>query len=118
MFTSRPAEVSSASWSLAQAGAVIVLSVATLTSAFAGSVVDLSCVGGAKSFNCVGQLATAGDPYIRAVPEALSEAQKSQIAGRDRKWVARCHPVAERDSYGVARYRYAAPGCEYGLGSE
>ena len=64
------------------------------------------------------QMATAGDPYVRVVPEALGEAQKSQLVARDRKWVARCHPVTERDSYGVARYHYAAPGCEYGLGTE
>ncbi len=118
MLTNRPAERSSASWSLAHIGAAIILSVITLTSAHAGSVIDLSCVGGARSFNCVAQIATAGDPYIRVVPEALGEVQKAQATARDRKWVARCHPVAERDTYGVARYHYSAPGCEFGLGTE
>jgi len=89
-----------------------------MTSASAGTVVDLSCLAGARSFSCVAQMATGGDPYVRIVPEALGEAQRAQLAARDRKWVARCHPVVERDSYGVARYRYAAPGCEYGLGTD
>jgi hypothetical protein len=118
VLTSHPAERSSALSSVVRAGAALLLSAITLTTADAGSVIDLSCVAGARSFNCVAQLATAGDPYVRVVPEAVGEAQKSQLAARDRKWVARCHPVAERDSYGVARYHYAAPGCEYGLGSE
>ena len=118
MLTRHPAERSSALWSAARAGAALLLSVVTLTSAYAGSVFDLSCVAGTRSFNCVAQMATAGDPYVRVVPEALGEGQKSQLAARDRKWLARCHPVAERDSYGVARYHYAASGCEYGLGSE
>jgi hypothetical protein len=118
VLTSHPAETSSASWSVARLGAALSLSVVTLTSSYAGTVVDLSCIGGAKSFNCVAQMATAGDPYVRVVPQVLGEAQKSQLAARDRKWVAHCHPVAERDSYGVARYRYAAAGCEYGLGTD
>jgi hypothetical protein len=103
---------------LARVGAATVLSAVALTSARAGSVISLNCVGAASSFNCVAQVATAGDPYIRVVPEALGEAQKAQVASRDRKWVARCHPVVERDSYGVARYHYSVPGCEFGLGAE
>ena len=118
MLISHPDEPSSASWSVARAGAALSLLGVTVTSAYAGTVVDLSCIGGAKNFNCVAQMATAGDPYVRVVPQALSEAQKSQLAARDHKWVAHCHPVAERDSYGVERYRYAAPGCEYGLGTD
>ena len=96
----------------------MLLSVVTVTSAQAGSVINLSCVGAGRSFNCVAQVATAGDPYIRVAPEALGELQKAQVAARDRKWVARCHPVAERDTYGVARYHYSAPGREFGLGAE
>ncbi len=118
MLTSRPAEAPSASWSVAQVGAAIILSVMTLTSAYAGGVADLSCVRGAKSFNCVGQWATAGDPYVRQVPEALSEAEKAHVLARDRKWLTRCRPVVEHDSYGVARYHYSAPGCEFGVGTD
>jgi hypothetical protein len=48
----------------------------------------------------------------------LGEADKANAAARDRKWQARCHPVVEHDSYGVGRYQYSSPGCEYGLGAE
>ncbi len=118
MFTSRPAEKSSGPWPAAPIGAAIVLSAITLTSAHAGTAIDLSCVGARGGFNCAAQWVTGGDPYLRTVPEALGEAEKAQIAARDRKWLARCHPVVERDSYGVARYRYSAPGCEFGIGAD
>lgn len=118
MFNTNAAEPRSASWLVARIGAAAILTAVTLTSASAGSVIDLSCVVGAHNFNCAAQMTTGGDPYIRAVPEPIGEAQKAQIAARDRKWVARCHPVVEHDGYGVARYHYAAPGCEYGVGVE
>lgn len=118
MLTNRATEKSSASWPVTQVGAAIILWVTTLTSAHAGGVADLSCVGGARSFNCAAQWATAGDPYVRTVPDALGEAERAQAAARDHKWMMRCHPVVERDNYGVARYQYSAPGCEYGLGAE
>jgi hypothetical protein len=118
VLTSHRAEAHSASWSAAHVGAAIILSVITLTSAYAGSVIDLNCVGGARSFNCVAQWATAGDPYIRIVPDALDEAEKAHATALDRKWLARCRPVIERDSYGVARYHYSAPGCEFGIGAD
>jgi hypothetical protein len=118
VLTNRPAEKTSASWSIAHVGAVIVLSAITLTSAYAGGVIGLSCVGGGKSFNCAAMYATAGDPYVRIVPDGLSDSDKAQAAARDHKWQAHCHPTIERDSYGVARYQYSSPGCEYGLGTE
>lgn len=118
MLTNRTAEKYSALWSVARVGASLALSAFTMTSAHAGSVINLGCVAGASSFNCVAQWATAGDPYIRVVPELLGEAQKAQLAARDRKWVAQCHPVITRDTYGVARYHYSAPSCEFGLGAE
>jgi hypothetical protein len=51
----------------------------------AGGVVGLGCVGGAKSFNGVAQLATPGDPDVRTVPEALGEAERAQATARDGK---------------------------------
>jgi hypothetical protein len=118
VLTNRPAEKTSASWSIAHVGAAIILSAITLTSAYAGGVIGLSCVGGGMSLNCAAMYGTSGDPYIRTVPQALGEADRVQAAARDHKWQARCHPVIERDSYGVARYQYSSPGCEYGLGAE
>ncbi len=118
MLTNRAAEKASASWSVARVGAAIILSVIALTPAYAGGVADLSCVRGAKTFNCVARWATAGDPYVRTVPEALGEAEKAQASAHDHKWLTRCRPVVERDNYGVARYQYSEPGCEYGLGAD
>lgn len=123
MLTNSPAGKSPAvtSWALrsaALAGIAAVLSVITLTPAGAGGVGVLSCVGGARSFNCAGQWGIAGDPYVRGVPEVLGEAGKAQAAARDRKWQTHCRPVVERDYFGVARYQYAAPGCEYGVGAD
>jgi len=118
VLTNRPAEASFASRSAASVGAAIALSLAAFTSAYGGTVVDLSCIGPAKSFNCAAQWGTAGDPYVRQVPEILGEAEKARLATRDHKWLAHCRPVIERDRYGVARYHYAAPGCEFGVGTD
>ncbi len=118
MLASHPAEKFSASWSAALIGASISLSLLTLSPAYAGTAVDLSCVGVPSSFNCAAQWGTGGDPYLRIVPEALGEPERAQIAARDRKWLARCHPVVEHDRYGVSRYRYSAPGCEFGIGAD
>jgi hypothetical protein len=117
VLTNRLAERLSTSRSIARVGAALMLSAVMLTPAFAGSVINLNCIAGSRSFNCVAQMATAGDPNIRVVPELLGDAQKAQTS-RDNKWVARCHPVTQRDRYGVVRYHYAAPGCEYGLGTD
>lgn len=118
MLTSHRAETSSAAGSAAQVGAAIILSIITVTSAHAGGIVDLNCVGGGRSFNCVAQWATPGDPNIRVVPDALGEAEKTHATALDRKWLARCRPVIEHDGYGVARYHYSAPGCEFGIGAD
>ena len=118
MLTNRPAKAFSAPLAAASVGAAIVLSLIAFTSAYAGTVVDPSCIGPVQNFNCAAQWGTAGDPYVRQVPETLGEAEKARLATRDQKWLARCRPVIERDHYGVARYHYAAPGCEFGVGTD
>jgi hypothetical protein len=118
VLTSHPAEKISASWPIGRIVAAILVSVATLTPARAAGIGGLSCVGSASSFNCVGQWGLGSDPYVRTVPETLDEGEKAQAAARDHKWLTRCRPVVERDIYGVGRYQYSAPGCEYGLGAD
>jgi hypothetical protein len=103
---------------VAMLGAAAGMMLVTFSPAFAGGVGNLSCVGGARSFNCVGQWKAGGDPYVRAVPEGMGESAKAEAAARDRNWLARCRPTIERDIYGVARYLYAAPGCEFGVGAD
>lgn len=113
---------------------------AAVTSAHAGSLRTTNCVGGGggsfgawssfgrgsfagggsfgggSSSNCVDLWVTPGDPYVRFVPEPFGDAEKAEMAARDRQWLARCRPIIEHDSYGVSRYRYAARGCEFGAG--
>jgi hypothetical protein len=117
VLTNRPAGRSLAR-SLVRVGAAIGLSAITLASAHAAGVGGLSCVGGYRSLNCVARWAFPGDPYVRVVPETLGEAEKAQAATRERRWQIHCHPIVQRDAYGVARYLYAAPGCEYGVGGD
>ncbi len=102
--------------SVAHVGAAIILSVMTWTSVYAGSVSDTSCVGSRNAFNC--RWGRVGDLYVRLVPEPLGETEKAYVMARDRRWRARCRPVIEYDHYGVARYHYSAPGCEFGVGAD
>ena len=115
MLTNRPADASWVLRAAASIGAAIVLSLITIASAYAENVVDPSCVNAAKSFNCAAQWS---DPYIRQVPAAVGEADQARLSARDRRWLARCRPVIERDRYGVARYSYAAAACEFGVGTD
>lgn len=86
---------------------------ATPISAKAGNgVVTTNCLGGLGSTSCVlqWQLSRTGRPGIHT----LSAQDTSESAERERLWVNRCRPVVKQDRYGVSRYRYAAPGCEFG----
>lgn len=119
VLTSHSAGTASALRPIASIGAAMILSVATLTPAYAGNAIDLGCVGNfMQSFNCAGQWSAAGDPYVRAVPDVVGDEQQARAAARDRQWMVRCNPVVEHDRYGVARYHYSAPGCEFGLSAE
>ena len=97
-------------------GAALALSILGQTAANAGSTNNDSCVGRWTGFNCAEQ--GPMDPYIRIVPEPVGETERAQFAARDRRWVEHCHPVVQYDRYGVARYRYSATGCEFGVGAE
>ncbi len=72
------------------------------------------CVGTHYSITCVTRWGGYSDPYIRLVPQQ-TEAEKAHGAEHDRKWHAHCKPVVVQDPYGVPRYEYAAPGCEFGV---
>ena len=75
----------------------------------------VSCVGGWATRNCViNEREFPRDPHVRQVRGSESEEEKQQSAARDRKWLAFCRPAVVVDQYGVSRYRYAQPGCEFG----
>src|ERR1700674_1926506 len=86
---------------------VIGLSPARADGVFAGG-----CVRG---FSCAGFWSDRiANPPLIHVPPPRSEEDIEAAAERDRRWVARCRPIIRQDRYGVGRYQYAAPGCEYG----
>jgi hypothetical protein len=80
--------------------------------------------GGVSTFNCVGTRGSvscvethrhgSGNPYIIQVPQPISDEDRAAAAAREKRWVERCQPLILQDRYGVPRYDYAAPGCEYG----
>ncbi len=70
------------------------------------------CVGG----NCTALWGPAGDPYFRHVPRSSDPAERARARERGRRWADRCRPSIKQDRYGVPRYSYAMPGCEFGVG--
>jgi hypothetical protein len=113
------ARVALASRHAVRAAAAAVLAVVALatiwSAAYADGLAAGGCIGGGASLNCVVRWGEAGDPYIRTVPQPADEIERTRAAERDRKWEARCKPAIAQDHYGVPRYQYAAPGCEFGV---
>jgi hypothetical protein len=87
---------------------------APVTSAHAGGIEVTNCVRSLGSFSCVTRWGASGDPNVRSVPGPSDAQEEAEFGDRDRKWVARCRPIIRQDQYGVGRYYYAAPGCEFG----
>jgi hypothetical protein len=76
------------------------------------------CIGDRFSLNCAFRYGPVGDPNLRQVPQPLDAAAIARAEARQRRWAERCHPVIALDRYGVSRYRYAQPGCEFGVGED
>jgi hypothetical protein len=76
--------------------------------------VTSSCVFAYGTANCVRQYRynDAGNSGIKQYGEPAE--QTAEARDRERAWEARCRPALRQDAYGVSRYVYAAPGCEYG----
>lgn len=74
------------------------------------------CVGNWHASNCVTRWAPAGDPFIRQVPPPAGPGEQARAREHYRRWADRCRPSIRQDRYGVARYHYALPGCEFGVG--
>jgi hypothetical protein len=70
-----------------------------------------NCIRSSGEFSCVERWDSTGDPSTRRLPDPQEEAESAE---RERQWAARCHPVVKQDQYGVGRYQYSAPGCEFG----
>lgn len=106
-------------WRLVAAALTTISSVAaavpaSVVPASADYIRSSNCLGSGGMSSCITRWSDGGDPHIIEVPQPFSEDERDRAAARDRKWVARCKPVIHQDRYGVPRYYYAAPGCEFG----
>jgi hypothetical protein len=104
---------------IARIGAAAAISVMTLAVTHAAQATTIStggCIGGWTTYSCVTRYGEAGDPFVRTVPPPRDDAERTHAAERERRWLNRCHPAITQDRYGVARYHYSSPGCEFGVG--
>jgi hypothetical protein len=82
----------------------------------AGGVSTTNCINGWDGATSCVEVWRDGlrDPFVVSVPPPTSPQDVADTATRERLWQARCRPVVRQDMYGVRRYHYSAPGCEYG----
>jgi len=86
-----------------------------LAPAQADGIRTFNCVGGRGSVSCVSSWRRGiTDPHIIPVLGPRTEQEIAESQQRDKLWEARCRPIARQDQFGVERYVYAAPGCEFG----
>jgi hypothetical protein len=103
----------SATWSVL-ALASLLLPVVPST-AWAQSVITDNCVGTRGLESCVTMFHNPNpNPHIIYVPAPISEQEIAEQLRRDKRWAERCRPTIKQDAFGVQRYVYAAPGCEFG----
>jgi hypothetical protein len=90
----------------------------TASSTQAGSVYTTNCSAsygyGYARGGCIEIEGRLANPHMIEVPQPQSDKEIADAAERERLWKARCRPVIRQDHYGVRRYHYAAPDCEYG----
>jgi hypothetical protein len=73
-----------------------------------------SCTGGRYTRSCVSTFRRGRvHPHMIRAPAPIDE-ELAAAEARDRRWLQRCGPVARQDRYGMPRYSYGAPGCEFG----
>jgi hypothetical protein len=96
------------------ATSLIFLSAFILSAVPAGAdgIRNTTCLASVGAFSCTTQWHRAGGGQV--YPWQIDARQTAASAERERKWLARCRPIARQDQFGVSRYRYAAAGCEFG----
>ncbi len=93
------------------AGLAAALMLATaLSPAWADGVRSTNCVAIRGMLSCT----TKWQRWEPKEPPPPTEQELAEARERERIWTERCRPVIHQDSYGVPRYSYAAPGCEFG----
>jgi hypothetical protein len=95
--------------SLAGVAAAAVLSAAPVP-AQADGMRSTNCIAVRGSLSCVSKW-QRWDPQLKPQP---TEQELAEARERERRWEARCRPALRHDNFGVARYVYFAPGCEFG----
>jgi hypothetical protein len=73
-----------------------------------------SCSFGYGVIGCVRRYGRP-NPHVINVPQPTADDERTASEARDKAWMARCRPTFQQDKYGMPRYRYAAPGCEFGM---
>jgi hypothetical protein len=71
---------------------------------------SVNCIGSGPFLSCVAAWRLGAPPP----PQPPTEQELAASRERERKWEARCRPRVIEDKFGVGRYVYAAPGCEFG----
>jgi hypothetical protein len=103
-------------WTMgAVAASATVLTVLQAPAAQAGAGA-FNCMASGRSVTCAAVWGGDGGGLGRVitVPGPTTDEERNAQLERDRRWSARCQPSVRYDSYGVARYTYAAEGCEFG----
>jgi hypothetical protein len=74
-----------------------------------------NCYGTRNTESCISTFHSGRlNPHVITVPAPTSADEVAAAEARDRRWTEVCRPVIRQDRYGMPRYSYAAPGCEYG----
>ena len=108
--------MSSKVWKLgAVTASATMLGVLYAPAAQAGSA-GANCVASGSSITCAAVWGGDGQGLGRVIeiPAPRTDEARAAASDRDRKWAAYCQPSLRYDRYGVARYIYTAPGCEFG----
>ena len=83
--------------------------------AWSETVITNNCFGSRRLESCITTFRNLNpNPYVIHVPPPISEQAIAEYRQRDKKWEERCKPTIRQDAFGVARYVYAARGCEFG----
>jgi hypothetical protein len=69
---------------------------------------------GDSSDSCVEIRRELTNPYVIHIQGPQTPQDVAEATEQDRLWQARCRPTVQQDMFGINRYAYAAPGCEYG----
>ena len=80
--------------------------------AFADGIRNTTCLTSGGGISCTTLWQRTGGGQV--LPWQIDPRETAANAERERRWLARCRPVARQDQFGVSRYSYAAAGCEFG----